>query len=86
MATPGVRAEEYGELQRLVDELYARCPSGSVSRVDVILRAEMDDLCDDLIEVVELLPAGSYKRARLCNQLNSIVTAHGWGLTYGTVS
>lgn len=85
MARPGIRAEEYGDLQRLVDALYARSPSGTVSKLDVVVRAQTDDLCDDLMEVVELLPAGRYRRARLCDQLNSIVTAHGWGLTYGTV-
>ena len=75
-----MHAEEYGELQRLVDALYA-----TVSSVDVVVRAEMDDLAPDLIEVVELLPAGNYKRGRLCDQLNSIITAHGWGYIYGTV-
>ena len=59
--------------------------SGSVSKIDVLTRAEIDDLCDDLMEVVDLLPAGRYKRGRLCDQLNSIVTAHGWGNVYGTV-
>ena len=29
--------------------------------------------------------ARKYKRGRLCDQLNSIVTAHGWGNVYGTV-
>ena len=79
-------AAEYGELQQLVEALYREVgPSGAVSRIDVIMRAEIDDLSDDLREVVELLPAGSYKRGRLCDQLNSIITAHGWGLVYGTV-
>lgn len=79
-------AADFGELQDLVDALYREVgPSGSVSRMDVILRAEIDDLCDDLREVVDLLPAGTYKRGRLCDQLNSILTAHGWGLVYGTV-
>ena len=79
-------AADFGELQELVDALYREVgPSGSVSRIDVIMRAEIDDLSDDLREVVELLPAGSYKRLRLCDQLNSIITAHGWGFVYGTV-
>ena len=78
-------APEYGELQKLVDELYAVGPSQAVSRMDVVVRAEVDDLPEDLIEVVELLPAGRYKRARLCDQLNSIITAHGWAYVYGTV-
>ena len=79
-------AAEYGELQELVEALYREVgPSGVVSRIDVIMRAEIDDLSDDLREVIELLPAGRYKRARLCDQLNSIITAHGWGSVYGTV-
>lgn len=78
-----MHAEEYGELQRLVDALYAT--EETVSSVDVVVRAEMDDLAPDLVEVVELLPAGNYKRGRLCDQLNSIITAHGWGYIYGTV-
>ena len=78
-----MHAEEYGELQRLVDALYAT--EETVSSVDVVVRAEMYDLAPDLIEVVELLPAGNYKRGRLCDQLNSIITAHGWGYIYGTV-
>ena len=82
---PGSPAGEYGELQRLVDELYAVNPSQAVSRMDVIVRAEVDDLGDDLMEIVDLLPAGSYKRYRLCDQLNSIITAHGWAYLYGTV-
>ena len=78
-----MHAEEYGERQRLVDALYAT--EETVTSVDVVVRAEMDDLAPDLIEVVELLPAGNYKRGRLCDQLNSIITAHGWGYIYGTV-
>lgn len=79
-------ADDFGELQQLVDALYREVgPSGSVTRIDVIMRAEIDDLSDDLREVVDLLPAGRYKRARLCDQLNSIITAHGWGFVYGTV-
>jgi len=82
---PGSPSGEYGELQRLVDALYEVNPSKAVSRMDVIVRAEVDDLCDDLMEVVHLLPAGKYKRYRLCDQLNSIITAHGWAYLYGTV-
>ena len=78
-------APEYGELQKLVDELYAHGPSQAVSRMDVIVRAEVDDLPEDLVEVVELLPAGSYKRSRLCDHLNSSMTAHGGAYVYGTV-
>ena len=79
-------AADYGDLQRTVDALFVEVgPSGWVTRMDVLMRAEIDDLNDDLMEVVELLPAGRYKRARLCDQLNSIITAHGWAYLYGTV-
>ncbi|KXG88882.1 hypothetical protein HMPREF3232_01192 [Fannyhessea vaginae] len=79
------RAAEYGELQKLVDALYAHKPSGSVTKIDVEMRAEIDDLSDDLCEVIKLLPGGSYKRSVLCDHLNSIITAHGWGYVYGCV-
>lgn len=85
MISPSQPSEEYGELQRLVDDLYKVNPSQAVARVDVLVRAEVNDLSDDLMEVVNLLPAGSYKRFRLCDQLNSIITAHGWAYLYGTV-
>ena len=85
MISPSQPADEYGELQQLVDDLYKVNPSKAVERVDVLVRAEVNDLSDDLMEVVNLLPSGSYKRYRLCDQLNSIITAHGWAYLYGTV-
>ncbi len=85
MISPSQPADEYGELQQLVDDLYKVNPSKAVQRVDVLVRAEVNDLSDDLMEVVNLLPSGSYKRYRLCDQLNSIITAHGWAYLYGTV-
>lgn len=83
--SPSNPSDEFGELQHLVDDLYKVNPSKAVRRVDVLVRAEVNDLSDDLMEVVNLLPAGSYKRYRLCDQLNSIITAHGWAYLYGTV-
>ena len=85
MISPSQPADEYGELQQLVDDLYRVNPSKAVARVDVLVRAEVNDLSDDLMEVVNLLPSGCYKRYRLCDQLNSIITAHGWAYLYGTV-
>ncbi|MBE6479520.1 MAG: hypothetical protein E7Z98_03290 [Olsenella sp.] len=76
-------AEEQFELQHLVDRLYLQ--ADTVDKVDVLVQAKADDLDEDILEVVSLLPGGRYGRARLCDQLNSIVTAHGWGLTLGTV-
>lgn len=75
--------EDYGELQRLVDVLFKR--SETVSTVDVLVQAEADDLGEEIMEVVHAIPSGTYRRARLCDQINSIVTAHGWGFTLGTV-
>ena len=40
---------------------------------------------DDLAEIVNLLPPGSYTRQRLCDQLNSAIGGHAWGQVYGTV-
>lgn len=79
-----LRSEDYGELQRLVDSLFGN--RRSISRIDVVVQAEQDDLPEDLIEIVSLLPPGTYTRARLCDQLNSTLAAHGWGRTYGIVS
>ena len=85
MISPSEPSEEYGELQSLVDYLYRDDPRARVKRVDVLVDAEAWDLSDDLREVVRLLPAGTYSRQRLCDQLNSIITAHGWAYLYGTV-
>lgn len=80
-----IAAQDYGELQHVVDELFAHKPSGSVTKLDVLSRADIDDVSDDLREVIALLPGGSYKRSVLCDHLNSIITAHGWGYVYGCV-
>ena len=79
------RSEHYGELQRFVDELFVG-HARSVRRVDVLVQAEGDDLDDDLLEIVRLLPPGSYTRTQLATQINSTLAAHGWGRTYGIVS
>ena len=78
-----VRSEDYGVLQDLINTLFAR--KEQASRLDLVLLAESCDVCDDIMEVCTLMPSGTYTRTRLCDQMNSIVTAHGWGLTYGTV-
>lgn len=79
-SSPGAESE----LQRLVDSLFA--DSSAVTQMELLLRADSFDLDEETVEVVELLPPGSYTRARLCDQLNSIITAHGWGMVVGTVS
>jgi hypothetical protein len=78
-----LQSDEYGTLQRLVDALYKE--KKRVTRLDVLLMAEVFDLTDDLLEIVTLLPPGTYHRQRLCDQMNSALSGHGWGLRYGTV-
>lgn len=78
------QSEEFGELQRLVDGMFADGRS-SVDRLDLVVQAEILDLSADLLEIVNLLPPGTYDRQRLCDQINSALAAHGWGGTYGTV-
>lgn len=82
-----IRSEDYGELQRLVDAVFAPGISSraTCSKLDVVTRAEIFDLCADLSEVVEALPSRTYTRQRLCDQLNSILIGHGWAGVYGTV-
>ena len=77
------QADEYGELQRLVDSLYSN--KHEIDRLDLVVQAEILDLPADLMEIVTLLPPGTYERSRLCDQLNSSLAAHGWGSLYGTV-
>lgn len=77
------RSDDYGSLQRVVDALFKE--NEFVSRLDVIILAESFDLPMDLIEIVELLPSGTYSRKSLCTQLNSSISGHAWGQVYGTV-
>ncbi len=77
------RSDDYGVLQRLVNELYAH--REYASRLDVVVLAGSYDLPADLDEIVSLLPSGVYVRQTLCDQLNSAITGHAWGQVYGTV-
>ncbi len=77
------QAEEYGDLQRLIDGLFIG--RQTIDRLDLIVQAEILDLSPDLVEIVNLVPPGTYDRPRLCDQINSALAAHGWGATYGTV-
>ena len=80
------RSPYYGDLQDLVDALFkGKGPLGTVARLDAVLEADANDLPDDLREVVNLLPPGTYTRQRLCDQLNSSINGHAWGQVYGTV-
>lgn len=75
---------EYGLLQEFVDSLFIQ--EEIVGRLDIILAAESFGLNEDLQEIISLLPPGSYTRVRLCGQINSSLSSHGWGYTYGTVA
>ena len=76
----------FGALQAVVDELFEDKPDEySVRRLDAVIAAESADLPDELLELVNLLPPGSYSRKRLCTQLNSSIGGHAWGQVYGTV-
>lgn len=75
-------AEDHATLTRVIDALYAE--DTRVPRLDVIVRAELADLPEEVLGIVNLLPPGNYTRTRLCDQLNSAITAHGWGRSLGT--
>ena len=77
------RSDDYGALQRLVNDLYREAEF--VSRLDAVVRAESVDLPEDLIEIVSLLPPGLYARQTMCDQLNSAINGQSWGQVYGTV-
>ena len=76
--------DEFGELQRLVDAVFAS--GGLRDSMDLQMQAEICDACADVLEVVNLLPAGAYTRAQMADQLNSIICGHGWGTRFGTVA
>ena len=77
------RAEEFGDLQRLVEGLFVS--RKTIDHLDLIVQAEIVDLTPDLMEIDNLLPPGVYDRQALCDQLNSALAPHGWGAVYGTV-
>lgn len=73
--------EEFGELQRLVEALFAQ--ARKVARIDVLCAVESFDLGPLSTEIARSLPPGSYTRAQLTTQLNSSITAHGWSRSIG---
>lgn len=80
------QSPDYGALQFVIDELFEDTPRDySVRRLDVVIAAEANDLPAELLEIVNLLPPGNYTRKRLCDQVNSAIVGHAWGLVYGTV-
>ena len=78
------RSEHYGELQQLIDGLFES--RERLTALDLVINAEMCDLHPDLLEICQIVPPGEYTRETLCDQMNSAITAHGWGGLYGTVS
>lgn len=85
MNIPTIRSDDYGELQKLVEKLFDGPQEIQVDKLEILTQADIFDLCQDLQEVVDMLPSRRYTRQRLCDQFNSILTAHGWGAIYGTV-
>jgi len=77
------RSEDYGIIQKVVDNLFEE--RETARRLDAILLAETFDLPAGVLHLFELLPPGTYSREHLCDQLNSSITGHGFGLVYGTV-
>ena len=82
MAAPK-KSADFGVLQQFVDDLFSS--QEEYARLDVIMQAESADLNSDLLEIVNLLPPGNYSRDKLCSQLNSSLSSHGWGYVYGAV-
>lgn len=73
----------FGVLQDMLDATFRL--RERADRLDLIMQAELRDPGAEAMEVVLLLPPGVYLREQMADQLNSIVTAHGWGQLLGTV-
>ncbi|MDJ1121246.1 hypothetical protein QJ043_01360 [Olsenella sp. YH-ols2217] len=83
MTMDSAPAESHGDLQRLVDALFAH--DKRADRLDALVLAQAHDLDEDLLEVVSLLPPMPMNRVQFCDQVNSTLAAHGWGRRYGIV-
>ena len=77
------KSPDFGVLQDFVDSLFA--DAEEQTRLDIVVQAESLDLNPDLLEIVSLLPPGTYDRIKLCDQFNSSLSSHGWGYYYGAV-
>lgn len=77
------QSPQFGMLQEFVDRLYRS--QEFYSRLEVIMEAEAFGLEGDLMEIIELLPPTRYHRDKLCGQINSALSSHGWGYVYGAV-
>ncbi len=77
------KSPDYGVLQEFIDRLFDGCED--YMRLEVVLEGEAYGLNGELMEVLNLLPPGLYTRDRLCGQINSSLSSHGWGYVYGAV-
>lgn len=77
------KSPDYGVLQEFIDRLFDS--REDYTRLEVVLEGEAYGLNGELMEVLNLLPPGLYTRDRLCSQINSSLSSHGWGYVYGAV-
>jgi len=74
--------DTHESLARVIDAAFAS--ARRVPRLEILTRARTADLPAEVLDLLDLLPPGAYTRQRLCDQLNSAITGHGWGSTLGT--
>ena len=77
------KSPDYGVLHEFIDRLFDG--REDYMRLEVVLEGEAYGLNGELMEVLNLLPPGLYTRDRLCGQINSSLSSHGWGYVYGAV-
>lgn len=77
------KSPDYGVLQEFIDRLFDG--REDYMRLEVVLEGEAYGLNGEFMEVLNLLPPGLYTRDRLCGQINSSLSSHGWGYVYGAV-
>ena len=77
------KSPDYGVLQEFIDRLFDG--REDYMRLEVVLEGAAYGLNGELMEVLNLLPPGLYTRDRLCGQINSSLSSHGWGYVYGAV-
>ena len=77
------KSPDYGVLQEFIDRLFDG--REDYMRLEVVLEGEAYGLNGELMEVLNLLPPCLYTRDRLCGQINSSLSSHGWGYVYGAV-
>lgn len=82
------KSKDFGVLQQFVESLYPTEEASAeweIPRLEILLQAESFGLNAELLEIVNLLPPMQYTREKLCSQLNSSLSSHGWGYVYGAV-